>query len=582
MGGQGSGRLPSTETIIKRLTPEVTPVGTSIFLPNYSGIKDFARKDSNNNVTTDDIYLPDTNHLNPHGIVYKSGSAFIHNFSYGYNGTITPVGKNIFIGKSCGNFTMGSSTTNTIHSSCNVVIGYESMQSNTSGWGNISVGTSNLYANTTGIENVAVGLNNLYANTTGWGNVAIGKDSLYSNTTGYKNTAVGLTALNANTTGNGNFAFGADALITNKTGSGNIAIGYEAGGYHNGGDWQNSGSSNCTYIGASTYSLADGETNTIVIGNGSVSYGSNTCVLGNSSIVKTILRGAVCISGALWVSGSATITGNLTANHSTLSNLDYASAGHTGFEPTVTKGNLTTSGSNITVYTGTGAVIGSGTKIGLTSGNLTASGSYVNIYDGTGSVLGAGTKISVTGLEPTLTKGNLTASGANVTVYNGTGAVIGSGTQISVSAGAAGEAFPVGSVFISVVSEDPSTLLGYGTWEAFGTGRFLVGINGSDADFDTVEEVSGSKTVAITSNQMPRHSHTGTTATENAHTHGIPIGTSAGTNALKCQFARDTYDVPTDAGSAHSHTFTTGTTGGDQAHPNLPPYIVVYMWKRVA
>ncbi len=49
--------------------------------------------------------------------------------------------------------------------------------------------------------------------------------------------------------------------------------------------------------------------------------------------------------------------------HSTLSGLDYATAGHSGFEPTVTKGNLT-GGAGITIGgTGTGAVIGAGASV---------------------------------------------------------------------------------------------------------------------------------------------------------------------------------------------------------------------------
>ena len=60
-----------------------------------------------------------------------------------------------------------------------------------------------------------------------------------------------------------------------------------------------------------------------------------------------------------------------------------------------------------------------------------------------------------------------------------------------------GDAFPVGSVFISVVATNPATLLGYGTWAAFGAGRVLVGIDSGDADFDTVEETGGAKTKAI-------------------------------------------------------------------------------------
>ena len=39
MGGEGSGRPPSVETIIKRSQPQITPIGDSIFIPNYSGLK---------------------------------------------------------------------------------------------------------------------------------------------------------------------------------------------------------------------------------------------------------------------------------------------------------------------------------------------------------------------------------------------------------------------------------------------------------------------------------------------------------------------------------------------------------------
>ena len=44
MGGQGSGRLPSIETIVKRSQPEQTPIGDSLFLPNYSGVQKAALK----------------------------------------------------------------------------------------------------------------------------------------------------------------------------------------------------------------------------------------------------------------------------------------------------------------------------------------------------------------------------------------------------------------------------------------------------------------------------------------------------------------------------------------------------------
>lgn len=46
MGGQGSGRKPSEDTIIKRQQPKDTPVGDGIFLPNYSGIREGAKRTS--------------------------------------------------------------------------------------------------------------------------------------------------------------------------------------------------------------------------------------------------------------------------------------------------------------------------------------------------------------------------------------------------------------------------------------------------------------------------------------------------------------------------------------------------------
>ena len=45
--------------------------------------------------------------------------------------------------------------------------------------------------------------------------------------------------------------------------------------------------------------------------------------------------------------------------------------------------------------------------------------------------------------------------------------------------------YPVGSIYLSVNSVNPSTLFG-GTWEAWGSGKVPVGVDTSDTDFDTV------------------------------------------------------------------------------------------------
>ena len=43
MGGEGSGRKPSVETLIARATPKITPVGTGVFIPDYSGVAKHTR-----------------------------------------------------------------------------------------------------------------------------------------------------------------------------------------------------------------------------------------------------------------------------------------------------------------------------------------------------------------------------------------------------------------------------------------------------------------------------------------------------------------------------------------------------------
>src|SRR3972149_3898041 len=89
----------------------------------------------------------------------------------------------------------------------------------------------------------------------------------------------------------------------------------------------------------------------------------------------------------------------------------------------------------------------------------------------------------------------------------------------NLPASASGE-LPVGFVFVSVVSTNPATLLGYGTWSAFGAGRVLVGLDAGDADFDTVEETGGAKTVAA-AGSVAAPTLSGATASGGGHTHVV-------------------------------------------------------------
>lgn len=158
-----------------------------------------------------------------------------------------------------------------------------------------------------------------------------------------------------------------------------------------------------------------------------------------------------------------------------------------------------------------------------------------------------------------------------------------SGTAVvgGTPAGGGGQAFPVGSVFIAVVNTNPATLLGYGTWSAFGAGRMLIGVDAGDPDFDAAEDVGGAKTVTLTESEMPSHTHT---ITDPEHSH-VEQQASATTGPLS-GWARDTSTNTAVASGYTTQPSSTGITinaaGGGQPHSNMPPFIAVYMWKRTA
>jgi hypothetical protein len=162
------------------------------------------------------------------------------------------------------------------------------------GSNNTSLGVFALEDNTTGYGNTAVGYLTLPNNTSGNSNTAVGQFSMNFNTTGYINAAFGTTSLYNNTTGYGNAAFGTDSLRFITTGRENTGIGNQAGAYINSGA-NNSTSENSVYIGADSRASANGNTNEIVIGFSARGQGSNSAVIGNSSITKTFLNGNVAI-----------------------------------------------------------------------------------------------------------------------------------------------------------------------------------------------------------------------------------------------------------------------------------------------
>jgi hypothetical protein len=143
-------------------------------------------------------------------------------------------------------------------------------------------------------------------------------------------------------------------------------------------------------------------------------------------------------------------------------------------------------------------------------------------------------------------------------------------TALHSHAGGGGAAFPVGAVFLAVVNTNPNTLLGYGTWTQIAQGQFLVGQDSTDADFDTAEETGGAKTVDI------QHSHS-----LSAHTHTINHEHAITATNLRTGGAELEVD-PVHAGSSGAPSTDTTNAQLSTTQSILPPYFVVYVWKRTA
>lgn len=156
--------------------------------------------------------------------------------------------------------------------------------------------------------------------------------------------------------------------------------------------------------------------------------------------------------------------------------------------------------------------------------------------------------------------------------------------------------YPVGSIYMSVSNTNPGTLFG-GTWVAWGSGKVPVGVDTSDADFNTVEKTGGAKshsyTPAGTNSGGAVQGHTLTVSEIPSHGHVYKRATAASVSTeYQTAFttahvypwnASDVNTSNTGGGGSHNHGLTQPTFTGTAATMNhLQPYITCYMWKRTA
>lgn len=122
--------------------------------------------------------------------------------------------------------------------------------------------------------------------------------------------------------------------------------------------------------------------------------------------------------------------------------------------------------------------------------------------------------------------------------------------------------YPVGSIYISVSNINPSTLFGFGVWEQI-QNVFLLGASSTY----TGGSMGGEATHSLTTEEMPPHNHT-----FNRHqlwrNETVPESGES-----------DGYGVSNKTLTVYSDN--TSIIGGGQAHNNMPPYLAVYMWKRI-
>ena len=128
--------------------------------------------------------------------------------------------------------------------------------------------------------------------------------------------------------------------------------------------------------------------------------------------------------------------------------------------------------------------------------------------------------------------------------------------------------YPIGCVYISFNAVNPSTLYIGTEWEQI-KGKFLLAVDDEDADISVSAVEGGEKEHLLIESEIPSHAH-------NRTGHNATYGNEGQGGIYPVKFAED--KKPNWPGSINLES----KVGGDKAHNNMPPYVTVYMWRRVS
>lgn len=135
-------------------------------------------------------------------------------------------------------------------------------------------------------------------------------------------------------------------------------------------------------------------------------------------------------------------------------------------------------------------------------------------------------------------------------------------------------AYPVGSIYLSVNDTSPAELFG-GTWEQI-KDTFLLACG----DTYSAGSTGGEAQHTLTIDEMPSHTHLERAGNSFASPHGGSLLVDSSKDGKDTGFV---FDLHNDSwGWATSKAIETNPTGGSRPHNNMPPYLSVYAWKRIA